>query len=87
MPTRENFITIYTAYGEPEAEIIKGRLEFEGIPVILKYEALGHIFGIMVDGLGGIKIQVPEPLADEARKIIHESDNISPDSTDLQQNI
>jgi hypothetical protein len=64
------FITVYTAYGEPDAHIIKGKLETEGIPVILKYESAGLVFGIITDGLGQIQIQVPEDMVDVAKKSI-----------------
>lgn len=62
--------TVYIAVGQPEAEIIKGRLENEGIPAMLRYESAGLIYGITVDGLGQVEVQVPSALADEARQIL-----------------
>ena len=62
--------TVYVANGQPEAEIIKGRLETEGIPVMLRYESVGLIYGLTTDGLGQVKVQVPSPLAQEAKKIL-----------------
>jgi hypothetical protein len=53
-----------------EAQIIKGRLESEGIPVLLSYESAGLIYGITVDGLGEVKIMVPRNLEEEARGIL-----------------
>jgi hypothetical protein len=53
-----------------EAHIIKGRLESEGIPVLLSYESAGLIYGITVDGLGEVKIMVPRDLEEEAREIL-----------------
>jgi len=53
-----------------EAQIIKGRLESEGIPVLLSYESAGLIYGITVDGLGEVKIMVPKSLAEEAKEIV-----------------
>jgi len=53
-----------------EAEIIKGKLESEGIPVFLKKEAIGRIYGISMDGLGEIKVLVPENLVEKARGIL-----------------
>ena len=70
MLSDKNFITVYTAYGEPEAHIIKGKLETEGIPVILKYESAGPVIGIIIDGLGQVKVQVPEDMVDIAKKIL-----------------
>lgn len=59
---------VYTASGQIQAHIIKGKLESEGIPVLLQYES--QILGITVDGLGAVRIMVPENLAERAREII-----------------
>jgi len=62
-------ITVYaTKY--MEAQIIKGRLESEGIPVLLRYESAGLVYGLTVDGLGEVKIMVPKALAEEAKEIL-----------------
>jgi hypothetical protein len=53
-----------------EAQIMKGRLESEGIPVLLSYESAGLIYGLTVDGLGEVKIMVPKHLAEEAKEIL-----------------
>jgi hypothetical protein len=62
--------TVYVASGQLEAEIIKGRLESEGIPAILRYEAAGLIYGFTIDGLGQVEVQVPSSLAQHAREIL-----------------
>ncbi len=69
MPAREPLVTVRTAK-YMEAQIIKGRLESEGIPVLLSYESLGLIYGLTIDGLGEVKIMVPEHLAEEAKEIL-----------------
>jgi hypothetical protein len=53
-----------------EAQIIKGRLESEGIPVLLSYESAGLVYGLTIDGLGEVKVMVPEALAEEAKEIL-----------------
>ncbi len=65
-----NLVTVYVANGQPEAEIIKGRLETEGVPVMLRYESVGLIYGLTTDGLGQVKVQVPSSLAQEAKEIL-----------------
>ena len=65
-----NLTTVYVANGQPEAEIIKGRLETEGIPVMLRYESVGLVYGLTTDGLGQVKVQVPSSLAQEAKDIL-----------------
>ena len=66
LPEETSLITVYVASGQLEAEIIKGRLESEGIPAMLRYEAAGLIYGLTIDGLGQVEIQVPSPLAQHA---------------------
>ena len=63
-------ITIYTASGQPEAEIIKGKLRMEGIPAMLKYESLGSVLGLTFDGLGQVEVQVPAQYATIAKQLI-----------------
>jgi hypothetical protein len=67
-------VTVYIAQGQLQANVIKARLECEGIPVILQYESLGIVFGMTVDGLGEVKVMVPEPLEARARAILSEAD-------------
>jgi hypothetical protein len=74
MPGKIKLATVYIAAGQPEAEIVKGRLENEGIPAVLRYESLGTIYGITVDGLGQVEIQVPASFVEEARQILGESE-------------
>lgn len=58
--------------GSMEAEIIKSKLESFQIPVLLKFESAGRIFGITMNGLGKVKIMVPKSFLQEARKILAE---------------
>ena len=69
MSTREPLVTVRTAK-YMEAQIIKGRLESEGIPALLSYESAGLVYGITVDGLGEVKVMVPKRLAEEAKEIL-----------------
>ena len=69
MSEREQLATVYTAR-YMEAQIIKGRLESEGIPVLLSYESSGLVYGITIDGLGEVKVMVPKRLAEEAKEIL-----------------
>ncbi len=66
-------VTVYVAQGQLEANVVKARLEAEGIPVLLQYESLGVVYGLTVDGLGQVKVMVPQPLEAEARAILEEA--------------
>jgi hypothetical protein len=80
MSQKNKYTTIYIASGQPEAQIIKGRLELDGIPAILRYESLGLVYGLTVDGLGQVEIQVPSNLVQNAKDILDtdESESLNP---------
>ena len=61
------------ASGMTNANIVAGRLKTEGIPTRLKYEAVGAIYAITIDGLGEVKVMVPESLLDKAREVLSRS--------------
>jgi len=71
--SEENWEVVFTASGLTQAAIVQGRLEAEGIPVQLNYESAGRIFAITVDGLGEVRVMVPEPFVQTAREILDES--------------
>jgi len=72
MVSENRLVTVSTA-NYLEAQIVKGRLESEGIPVLLSYESVGLVYGLTVDGLGRVKIIVPEAMAEEAKIILDSS--------------
>ena len=59
--------------GMINANIVAGRLETEGIPVKLQYEAVGVIYGLTLDGLGEVRIMVPSSHLERAREVLAES--------------
>ncbi len=67
-----NLVVIHSAAGLMRAQVIKSKLEEAGIPVLLDYESLGPVIGITVDGLGQVRVLVPQDRAEEARSLIEE---------------
>jgi len=66
------WVTIHQ-YGDPVvAEISRIRLEAEGIPTFLEGERMGG-YGVYQLATGGMKLQVPRHLRDEARIILSQS--------------
>ena len=63
----EGWVTVATAQGAMQADLIKNRLLAEGIPVFEKYEAIGRVLPLTMDGLGEVEIQVPPEYAEAAR--------------------
>lgn len=71
--TEEKWVLACTAAGMINAQIISGRLQSEGIPVRLQYEAIGVIScSLDVDGLGEIKVFVPEPFLNDVKEILEQ---------------
>lgn len=68
--TRPGLVEICAVQGELAANVMKSHLESEGIPVLLEYESAGIVYGLTVDGLGQVRVLVPEELAEDARRII-----------------
>jgi CRISPR/Cas system-associated protein Csm6 len=50
--SKPDFVVVSTVQSELAANVIKSYLESEGIPVLLKSESAGSVFGLTVDGLG-----------------------------------
>jgi hypothetical protein len=73
------FVVIETVQGQMTAEIIKSHLEDEGIPVYLQSESVGRVYGLIMDGLGAIKILVPLEFAEEAKEIIKDNATLKPE--------
>jgi hypothetical protein len=64
---------VATASGMTQAKIIAGRIESEGIPTQLRYEAAGTIYAITIDGLGEVRILVPVPDWERATELLSRS--------------
>ena len=66
----DQLITVATAQGTLAADLIKGRLESAGIPVLLRYESVSRIYSLTLDGLGMIEIQVDAGSEQRAREVL-----------------
>jgi hypothetical protein len=65
-------VQVWETQGIDLAQVYKCKLEAMGIPVLLKYEAAGLIFGLTVDGIGRVRLLVPAPFAGEAESVLNE---------------
>ena len=66
----EKLVDVFRASGEMEAHVIKGLLESNGIPCILKSDAATSVHAFTVDGMGEVKVAVLESMVEEAKRII-----------------
>ena len=64
----EELVVVYVASGQTQAQIVKGKLESEGIPVFCDQEALGKIYGLSV--LSEVRIRVPMFCRNKALEIL-----------------
>jgi hypothetical protein len=71
-PDIPNMVEVYISQGHMRANAAKLKLEAAGIPAILSYESAGLIFGLTVDGIGEVRVLVPQERADEAMNILAE---------------
>ncbi|MGI9859904.1 hypothetical protein SDD30_00795 [Moorella naiadis] len=53
-----------------EAQLIKGLLESSGFLVRLQAEPLGKVYGLTVSPMGMVLVQVPAPVAKQARSLL-----------------
>jgi hypothetical protein len=72
--TEPRLVTVYVSQGMLPAQVVRGKLETAGIPVLLKYEAIGQIIGLTVDGLGRVEVLVPEECVADAEYLLQEDE-------------
>jgi hypothetical protein len=79
-------VCVRTCQGWEVAQVFKSKLEAAGIPVLLKYEAIGLVYGITVDGLGQVRILVPQTYSTEAAALLEDIGGPSvPEAEDLSE--
>ena len=74
--SREALVEVYRANGEMEALVIKSLLESYGIPSILKSIAAPSVHYFVIDGMGEFRVMVREDMADEARRLIENREDV-----------
>ena len=72
MKSNEDLVVVYKTQGILRAEIIKSKLEGAGIPALLKYESLGPVLAVTVDGLGKVQVLVRKEDAQTAVELLKE---------------
>lgn len=82
-PSDEPVVTVYVSQGPLGAEAIAAKLESQGIPAACKFEAVGRVYGLTVDGLGKVEVQVPASWRDRALAALQEMP--LPEDVDLEE--
>mgnify|MGYP002398477317 CR=1 FL=1 len=68
-------MVVYIAYSEPEAYIIVGRLQTEGIPAFVQQEAIGKVYGFAGGPLGDVRVLVNAQDYDRAQAILDDTED------------
>lgn len=78
--------------GELNAEIIRGLLEAQGIPVNLSQEGVGKVYGLTIGEFGRVEILVPSDYLAQAQQVLTDLNNGifensgEDDTTELDEN-
>ena len=62
--------TVIVVQGELQAEVVRGLIEAQGIPVNLSQEGVARAYGLGVGPLSEVEIMVPDNFVQEAEKVI-----------------
>lgn len=63
-------VEVYRAANELEAQVVKGLLETNDIPVLLQGESLRTALAVAVGPLAEVRVLVPAPLAQQAQDLL-----------------
>jgi hypothetical protein len=68
--SKHSWIPVFVVQGELQAEVLRGLLEAQGIPVNLSQEGVARAYGLGVGPLSEVEIRVPENFVQEAEEVI-----------------
>jgi hypothetical protein len=66
----EEWVEVYFARNNMEAQVIKSLLEGFGIPCLFKANAAPSVHIFTMDGMAEVRVMVPAAFAEEARELI-----------------
>jgi len=83
MSMEEEIVVFETYYNPMLAEIIRAKLEANGIPCFLSDESIGTMYPVYNQGSGGIKLKVFKRDLDKCREIVGQDDSLDEQTTYL----
>ena len=66
----QNWVTLITVQGELQAELMRGLLQAQGIPIELSEEGVARVYGLNVGPLASVDLLVPQDKLSEAKQVI-----------------
>ena len=79
MQKEDEIVTFATYYNPMEAQIIRTKLEANGIHCLITDESLGVLYPVYNQGGGGIKIKVFARDLERSKEIVADEINLPPD--------
>ena len=79
MQKEDDIVTFQTYYNLMEAEIIRTKLESNGIPCFITDESLGVLYPVYNQGGGGVKVKVFARDLEKCRGVVADETAPSPD--------
>ena len=73
--SEQNWVQVTTVQAEVQAELLRGLLEAQEIPVFLSVEGAGRALGLSYGPMGEVNILVPDKFQAEAINIIRQYDS------------
>ena len=70
--SEQNWESVVVVQGELQAELIRGLLESQGIPVRLSQEGVARVYGFTVGPLSEVELLVPENQLSDAQQVIQD---------------
>ena len=67
-------VTVYTAFNPAAAQLVRARLEAANFDAVVQHELAALSMEGYGMAVGGIRVQVPEDQADDARELIAAGD-------------
>lgn len=83
MDKEEEIVVFETYYNPMLAEIIRAKLEANGIPCFLSDESIGTMFSVYDQGAGGIKLKIFKHDLEKCKEIVNENDQLDDQTTYL----
>jgi hypothetical protein len=80
----EEYVQVYTANGQLQAEMIRLFLESKGIPAVAYGQSLASVYGLTVGPLSEVKIMVPETQVEEAHQVLTDMEQGKYETTQIQ---
>lgn len=68
--TEQKWVSAITVQGELQAEILRGLLEAQGVPVQLSGEGVARVYGLTAGPLAEVDLLVPETKLSEAQEVV-----------------